>query len=131
MSCSSTASATKANLVRRCATRWRAISDRSNAGDRSSWRWAKRSAAAPDGCCCRGRRATASPSTNGRRIIATHWRAAPILALDMYEHSYHMDFGAKAASYVDTFMDVIRWNNVQRLFVQTANDRGAAGDTRQ
>jgi len=55
----------------------------------------------------------------------------PILALDMYEHSYHMDFGAKAASYVDTFMDVIRWNNVQRLFVQTANDRGAAGDTRQ
>jgi Fe-Mn family superoxide dismutase len=40
----------------------------------------------------------------------------PILALDMYEHSYHIDFGAKAASYVDTFMDVIRWNNVERLF---------------
>ncbi len=32
----------------------------------------------------------------------------PILALDMYEHSYHMDFGAKAASYVETFMDAIR-----------------------
>jgi Fe-Mn family superoxide dismutase len=55
----------------------------------------------------------------------------PILALDMYEHSYHMDFGAKAASYVDTFMDVIRWNNVERLFVQTTNGRGTAGDTRQ
>src|SRR5262249_16547943 len=55
----------------------------------------------------------------------------PILALDMYEHSYHMDFGAKVASYVDTFMDVIRWNNVQRLFVQTTNGRGTAGDTRQ
>jgi superoxide dismutase len=27
-----------------------------------------------------------------------------------------MDFGAKAASYVDTFMEVIRWNNVERLF---------------
>src|SRR5678816_4410710 len=38
---------------------------------------------------------------------------APILALDMYEHSYHMDFGAKAAGYVDAFMDVIRWNNVE------------------
>jgi len=37
----------------------------------------------------------------------------PILALDMYEHSYHMDFGAKAAGYVDTFMNVIRWNNVE------------------
>jgi superoxide dismutase, Fe-Mn family len=55
----------------------------------------------------------------------------PILALDMYEHSYHIDFGAKAASYVDTFMDVIRWNNVERLFVQTTNGRGTAGNTRQ
>jgi len=39
----------------------------------------------------------------------------PILALDMYEHSYHMDYGAKAASYVDTFMDVIRWSNAERV----------------
>src|SRR6516162_11418216 len=54
-----------------------------------------------------------------------------ILALDMYEHSYHMDFGAKAASYVDTFMDVIRWNNVERLLVQATNGRGPAGGTRQ
>jgi len=28
---------------------------------------------------------------------------APILALDMYEHSYHMDYGARAAAYVDAF----------------------------
>jgi Fe-Mn family superoxide dismutase len=40
----------------------------------------------------------------------------PILALDMYEHSYHMDFGAKAASYVDTFMQAIRWENADRQF---------------
>jgi len=40
----------------------------------------------------------------------------PILGLDMYEHSYHMDYGAKAAAYVDTFMAVIRWSNVDRLF---------------
>jgi len=40
----------------------------------------------------------------------------PILALDMYEHSYHMDFGAKAAGYVDCFMDVIRWKNVEDHF---------------
>lgn len=41
---------------------------------------------------------------------------APILALDMYEHSYHIDFGAKAASYVDTFMTVVRWSNADRLY---------------
>lgn len=39
----------------------------------------------------------------------------PILALDMYEHSYHMDFGAKAANYVDAFMAVVRWENADRL----------------
>src|SRR5262245_53985353 len=33
----------------------------------------------------------------------------PILALDMYEHSYHIDFGAKAATYVDTFMSAVHW----------------------
>jgi len=32
----------------------------------------------------------------------------PILAMDMYEHAYQMDFGAKAANYVDVFMKVIR-----------------------
>lgn len=37
--------------------------------------------------------------------------AVPILALDMYEHSYHMDYGAKAAAYVDAFMQNISWQS--------------------
>jgi len=40
----------------------------------------------------------------------------PILALDMYEHSYHIDFGAKAGGYVDTFMDAVRWGSADKLF---------------
>src|SRR4051812_41330010 len=40
----------------------------------------------------------------------------PILALDMYEHAYHMDYGAAAAKYVDAFMQVIKWQNVARLY---------------
>ena len=28
----------------------------------------------------------------------------PLLALDMYEHAYHLDFGAAAGAYVDAFM---------------------------
>jgi Fe-Mn family superoxide dismutase len=40
----------------------------------------------------------------------------PILALDMYEHAYHMDYGASAGGYVDAFMAAIRWDNVQSLF---------------
>jgi Fe-Mn family superoxide dismutase len=40
----------------------------------------------------------------------------PVLVLDMYEHAYHMDYGAAAARYVDVFMDAIRWDNAVKLY---------------
>ena len=42
----------------------------------------------------------------------------PILALDMYEHAYHMDYGAKAGDYVDAFMQVIRWSNADAFYAR-------------
>jgi Fe-Mn family superoxide dismutase len=36
----------------------------------------------------------------------------PLLVLDMYEHSYHMDFGAAAAQYIDAFFRNIQWEVV-------------------
>jgi Fe-Mn family superoxide dismutase len=45
----------------------------------------------------------------------------PIVALDMYEHSYHIDYGAKAATYVDTYMNAIRWKNADKLFASVAS----------
>ena len=38
--------------------------------------------------------------------------AIPILALDMYEHAYHLDFGAKAAAYVDQVMANLNWDRI-------------------
>ena len=38
--------------------------------------------------------------------------ATPILALDMYEHAYHLDFGAKAAAYVDQAMANLNWERI-------------------
>jgi superoxide dismutase, Fe-Mn family len=40
----------------------------------------------------------------------------PILALDMFEHSYHIDYGARAAAYVDAFMAAINWPNVAAAY---------------
>ena len=40
----------------------------------------------------------------------------PVLVLDMYEHAYHMDFGAKAAGYVDAYMQIVRWDNAAKLY---------------
>ena len=40
----------------------------------------------------------------------------PIIALDMYEHAYHMDYGAAAAAYVDAFMANIEWARVYKRY---------------
>lgn len=37
----------------------------------------------------------------------------PILALDMYEHAYHLDFGVNATAYIASFMRNIEWAAVQ------------------
>ena len=59
-------------------------------------------------------------SARDRRLV-NQWAAdhtchlaggTPLLALDMYEHSYHMDYGAKAAAYVEAFMRNIHWARV-------------------
>jgi Fe-Mn family superoxide dismutase len=42
--------------------------------------------------------------------------ATPLIALDMYEHSYHMDFGAKAGAYVDAFMNNLSWVAAEAAF---------------
>jgi len=38
----------------------------------------------------------------------------PLLVMDMYEHSYHLDYGAAAAKYVDAFVQNIHWDEVNR-----------------
>ena len=41
----------------------------------------------------------------------------PLLVLDMYEHSYHLDYGAAAAKYVEAFMENVDWDEVDRRVV--------------
>ncbi|HKD74217.1 MAG TPA: Fe-Mn family superoxide dismutase, partial [Ktedonobacterales bacterium] len=40
----------------------------------------------------------------------------PILAIDMYEHAYHLDFGANTTAYVAVFMRNIDWDAVQTRY---------------
>jgi len=42
----------------------------------------------------------------------------PLLVMDMYEHSYQMDFGAATAKYIDAFFQNIRWEAVLARFEQ-------------
>ena len=38
----------------------------------------------------------------------------PVLVMDMYEHSYGIDYGANAKGYVDAFFQSIKWDEVNR-----------------
>lgn len=42
--------------------------------------------------------------------------STPLLVMDMYEHSYQMDYGAAAAKYVDAFFQNINWEEVEKRF---------------
>jgi superoxide dismutase, Fe-Mn family len=53
--------------------------------------------------------------------------ATPILAIDMYEHAYHLDFGARAAAYVDQVMMNLNWPRIGARYRQATGD-GAAED---
>ena len=46
--------------------------------------------------------------------------STPILALDMYEHAYAMDYGSKAAGYVDAFMAAVNWKNADALYARAS-----------
>jgi superoxide dismutase, Fe-Mn family len=52
--------------------------------------------------------------------------AAPVLALDMYEHAYHMDFGANATAYIDAFMRNVDWAAVTQRLAGVIAGRGLA-----
>src|SRR3954451_18840810 len=58
---------------------------------------------------CPGRRVIASSSINGPRIMRTR---SPVAC----RSSRSTCIGAKAATYVDTFMEAVRWANADRVF---------------
>ena len=65
-----------------------------------------------------------------RQWAADHTHALaggmPVLALDMYEHAYHLDFGANAAAYVDAFMANLYWQRIAARFAGSCGPRSRA-----
>ena len=41
----------------------------------------------------------------------------PVLVLDVYEHAYHMDYGAQTARYIDAFMTNVNWEEANKRFL--------------
>jgi Fe-Mn family superoxide dismutase len=48
------------------------------------------------------------------------WGAHPILALDVWEHSYYYDYGPDRGSFIDGFFDVVDWDTVAENYHDVA-----------
>src|SRR5947199_6511874 len=59
-----------------------------------------------------GRLINQTASDHGQNIAG----GIPILAMDMYEHAYQLEFGANAEAYIAAFMRNIDWNTVQARY---------------
>jgi len=46
----------------------------------------------------------------------TLWGCTPILVLDMWEHSYFLQYKANRAEYINAFKNIINWNVVNKRF---------------
>ncbi|WP_330631670.1 superoxide dismutase [Halocatena halophila] len=44
------------------------------------------------------------------------WGSHPILALDVWEHSYYYDYGPDRGSFIDAFFEVIDWDDVSQQY---------------
>ncbi|MFC7212523.1 superoxide dismutase [Saliphagus sp. GCM10025308] len=56
-----------------------------------------------------------------RHDLHALWGAHPILALDVWEHSYYYDYGPDRGSFIDSFFDVVNWDSVAEEY-QTCLD---------
>ena len=48
--------------------------------------------------------------------------AVPVLALDMFEHAYQLDFAANASTYIDAFMRNIDWSAVGHRLTEVSGN---------
>ena len=48
------------------------------------------------------------------RADGVFWQAVPIIALDMYEHSYYVDYQNNKGAYIGKFFDYINWNSADK-----------------
>lgn len=51
------------------------------------------------------------------------WHATPLVALDVYEHAYFIDYGVARADYIEAFFKNLNWEAVEKMISEIRIDK--------
>ncbi len=62
---------------------------------------------------------TTTPNQDNPLMQQVAVRGTPILAIDLWEHAYYLEYQYKRKNYIDSFLDVVKWSVVEEKYEAT------------
>ena len=75
----------------------------------SGWAWL---------CVSNGKLCVCSTPNQDNPLMKGYSEGDPILALDVWEHAYYLNYQNRRPDYISAFFNIIDWNKVNELYMQ-------------
>ena len=76
----------------------------------SGWAWL---------CVCEGKLCICSTANQDNPLMDGQCGGTPILCLDVWEHAYYLNYQNRRPDYINSFFNVINWDEVNRRYQAT------------